>query len=106
MKSGELKVAKRVGLSDGLPPNRYDIKLCEYSSMKSGDLDRGGWADGMSLDDNALDRSLSNKTSDTTGWYDRGFGASLGTGDGDVSGEGIDIADPNNFCPDFKSFKG
>lgn len=42
MKSGECKVGKRVGLSDGLPPNRYDIKLYEYSRMKSGDLDRGG----------------------------------------------------------------
>ena len=42
MKSGEFKVGKRVGLLEGLPPNRHDIKLYEYSSMKSGALERGG----------------------------------------------------------------
>jgi len=42
MKSGELKLGKMVGLSDGLPPNRYEMKLYEYSSMKSGALERGG----------------------------------------------------------------
>lgn len=68
MKSGELKLGKMVGLSDGLPPNRYEMKLYEYSSMKSGALERDGWEDGMSLDDNDLDWCLitsSIKTSDT-----------------------------------------